>query len=174
MTGVAIVVVFLFVVGVVHAVVIVPRDSVYVIERMGRYRTTLPVGFNLIMPIADRIAFKHTLALQTRESTEVYETKDQRRASLTSAFRFRVIDAQRASYGAADYLASLLAIVRVSQKRFIEGEVWDSLRENTRSLENEILRNAEAPAEAFGVKVLEYEVRDLHLEDEAGPASKST
>ena len=165
MTSVAIVVVFLLVVGAVKAVVIVPRDSVYVIERMGRYRTTLPVGFSLILPIADRIASKHTLALQTRELSEVYETKDKRRASLTSAYRFRVLDAQRASYGAADYLASVLEIVRASQKRYIEGEAWDALRENTRSLENEILRNAEEPTEAFGVRVLEYEVRDLHLDE---------
>ena len=66
---------------------------------------------------------------------------------------------------AADYLASVLEIVRASQKRYIEGEAWDALRENTRSLENEILRNAEEPTEAFGVRVLEYEVRDLHLDE---------
>ena len=166
MTGlVAIVVVFLLVVGASLAVVIVPVDSVYVIERMGRYRKTLPVGFNVIMPIADRVAFKHTMALQTRELSDIYETKDQRRTSLASAFRFRVLNAQRASYGAADYLASLLETVRASQKRYIEGEAWDSLRENTRLLENEVLRNVDAFAETVGVKVLEYEVRDLHLED---------
>lgn len=166
MTGVAfVVVVFLLVVGAVQAVVIVPRDSVYVIERLGRYQTTLPVGFNVIMPIVDRIAFKHTLALQTRELSDVYETKDQRRASLASVFRFRVLDAQRASYGAADYLASLLETVRASQKRYIAGETWDSLHESTRTLESEVMRNVDALAETVGVKVLEYEVRDLHLED---------
>jgi hypothetical protein len=56
-------------------------------------------------------------------------------------------------------------MVRASQKRYIEGEAWDSLRENTRLLENEVLRNVDALAETVGVKVIEYEVRDLHIED---------
>jgi regulator of protease activity HflC (stomatin/prohibitin superfamily) len=163
MAGVAIVV-FLLVFGAMRAVVIVPNGSAYVIERLGRYRETLPAGFHLIMPIVDRIAFKHALARQTEELSDVYETKDRRRASLAAAFRFRVLDAQRASYGAADYLDSLRELVRTSQKRYVEGETWDSLREDSRSLEREVLRNVEAPAEAVGVIVLEYEVRDLQLQ----------
>jgi len=163
MAGVAIVVVFLLVFGAVRAVVIVPKGSAYVIERLGRYRETLLAGFHMIMPLVDRIAFKHALATQTEELSDVCETKDRHRASITAALSFLVLDAQRASYGAADYLASLRQLVRTSQKRYVEGETWDSLREDRRSLEREVLRNVEAPAEAVGVKVLKYEVQDLQL-----------
>ena len=163
MAAVAIVVVFILVVGAVRAVVIVPNGSAYVIEHLGRYRATLTAGFHIIMPIVDRIAFKHALGTQTEELSDVCETKDQHRASITAAIRFLVLDAQRASYGAADYLNFLRELVRTSQKRYVEGETWDSLRENSRSLEREVLRSVEAPAEAIGVKVLEYKVRDLQL-----------
>lgn len=147
-----------------RAVVLVPADSAYVIERLGRYRKTLLGGLHMIIPIVDRIAFKHPLAVQTEELSDVYGMKDQRQASLEAAFRFRVLDAQRASYGASDYLEFLRQLVRTSQKRYVEGKTWDSLREDRRSLEREVLRNVEAHAETVGVTFLEYEVRDLQLQ----------
>ena len=163
MSAVVIVVLFLVVIGAVRGVVIVPVGSAYIIERLGRYRGTLPPGFNLIIPMVDRVAFKHLLTTQSEELSDVYETKDRRRASVKSECRFRILDAQRASYGAADYLDFLRALVRTSQRRYIEGKTWDALREDTRSLEGEVMSNVDAPAEAVGVKVLEYHVRDLQV-----------
>jgi len=165
MVGVAIVVAFLLVFAALKAVVIVPNGSAYVIERMGRYRATLPPGFNIIMPILDRIAYKHVLAQQTEELSDVYETKDRRRATLAAAFQFRVLDPQRASYGSADYRNFLRELVRTSQKRYVAGETWDALREDSRSLEREVLQSVDELTEAIGVKVLEYTVRGLQLED---------
>jgi regulator of protease activity HflC (stomatin/prohibitin superfamily) len=154
---VAIVVVYFF----LKAKVIVPNDSAYVVERMGQYVQTLHPGFHVLMPLLDRVAFKHPLAMQTEEFSDAYETKDRRSATLKSSVRFRVLDAKRASYGAADYLDYLRTAVRTYQKKYVEGQNWESLREDTRSAESEILRNVDGLAEAVGVKVLEYEVKDL-------------
>lgn len=161
MAGAAIGVVLLLVFGAVSAIVIVPKDFAYVVERLGRYHETLSVGFHVIMPIADRIKFKHSLAAQTEELSDVCETKDQYRASLTGAFRFRVLDAQRASYGAARYVDFLRELVRTAQKRYVEAQTWDSLREDRRSLTREVLRYVQAPAETVGVIVLEYDLQNL-------------
>jgi regulator of protease activity HflC (stomatin/prohibitin superfamily) len=120
MAGAAIVVAFLLVYGILKAVVIVPNGSAYVVERLGRYRQTQFAGLHVIMPILDRIAFKHALAPQTEQLSDVCETKDRRPARLEATFRFQVLDAQRASYGAADYLDFLRTLVRTSQKRYVE------------------------------------------------------
>jgi regulator of protease activity HflC (stomatin/prohibitin superfamily) len=77
---------------------------------------------------------------------------------------FRVLDAQRASYGATNYLDYLRNAVQTSQKKYVEGQNWESLREDTRSAESEIWRNVDGLAEAIGVKVIEYKVQDLQLE----------
>jgi regulator of protease activity HflC (stomatin/prohibitin superfamily) len=158
---VGIVVVFVLVVLALRAVVIVPVGSTYVVERMGRYVGTLQPGFNVIMPILDRIAFKHPLAVQTQELSDHYETKDRRQVSLTSTFRYRVLDVQRASYGAADYLSSLRELMRTGQRRYIQDKTWDALREDTRSLEGDVMTYTDTAADALGVKVLEYQVKDL-------------
>jgi regulator of protease activity HflC (stomatin/prohibitin superfamily) len=159
---IAIVIVFVIViVFFLKAVVIVPNNSAYVVERIGRYVHTLHPGFHVLAPLLDRVAFKHTLAMQTEELSDVYETMDRRSATLKSSVRFRILDAQRASYGAADYRDYLRSAVQTFQKKYVEGQKWESLREDTRSAESEILRDVDGLAETVGVKVLEYEVKDL-------------
>lgn len=165
MINIAIVVVVLFLVfGVVRAVVIVPPGSAYVIERLGRYRGTLAAGFHMITPLVDRVAHRHSLALQTEELSDICTTKDHHRIRVAASFRFRVLDSQRAAYGSADYLQFIRELVRTVQNRFVDQVDWEFLRENSRSLEREVLHDLEAPAETVGVKVLGYEMRDLKLQ----------
>jgi regulator of protease activity HflC (stomatin/prohibitin superfamily) len=40
---------------------IVPEKSVYIIERFGKYHTSMYSGLNFLIPILDRIAYKQTL-----------------------------------------------------------------------------------------------------------------
>jgi regulator of protease activity HflC (stomatin/prohibitin superfamily) len=163
MAGIAIAVALVLIFAAVRAIRVVPNGSAYVVERLGRYRATLPAGFHVIAPIVDRVAFKHSTAPQTIELTDVCETKDHLRATLTAVLRFVVLDAQKASYASADYLDFLRALVRTSQKRYVETQTWESLREDRRSLQLEVMRGVEAAAETVGVKVLGYELRKLDL-----------
>jgi regulator of protease activity HflC (stomatin/prohibitin superfamily) len=165
MIGTLVVVAFLLIFAIAKAVVIVPDKYAYVVERMGRYDRTLSAGFHMITPIIDRIAFKHSLESQTEKLSDVYETKDGRKATVNSAFEFRVLDPQQASYGAANYLDSLRQLVRTSQTQYVASQSWDSLREDRTSFQDAIVRNAEAPAGTFGVRVLKHDVQEMELQD---------
>lgn len=161
LVGFAIVLLFLAFVVVPALVVIVPPGSAYVVERLGRYRGTLDPGFNMIVPLVDRVAHRHSLAQQTEELSELCTTKDQKRILVAASFRFRVLDSQRAAYGSADYRQFIRENVRMLQNRSVGSVDWDFLRENSRWLESEVLKDLGAPAETVGVAVLEYEVRSL-------------
>ncbi len=43
---------------------IVPQKMAYIIERLGKYSTTLEAGFHILTPFLDRVAYKHTLKEQ--------------------------------------------------------------------------------------------------------------
>ena len=40
---------------------IVPQREVYVVERLGKYQTSLDAGLHFLMPFIDRVAYKHSL-----------------------------------------------------------------------------------------------------------------
>jgi regulator of protease activity HflC (stomatin/prohibitin superfamily) len=41
--------------------VVVPQQSAYVVERLGKYATTLDAGFHMLVPFIDRIRYRHSL-----------------------------------------------------------------------------------------------------------------
>lgn len=161
---ITLIVVAIVVIGVgVPAIVIVPPGSAYVVERLGRYRTTLSAGLNVIAPLIDRVAFRFSLASEAKELAGDYETKDQKHVHLVSAFQARVLDPQRAAYGAADAGQFVSGLIQASERRRIANRMWEALREDRRSFQREVLGDADAASDAVGVKVLEYEVRDLQV-----------
>ena len=40
---------------------IVPQRQIYVVERLGKYRTSLEAGLHILMPFIDRVAYRHSL-----------------------------------------------------------------------------------------------------------------
>src|SRR5438046_1435951 len=51
----------MIVVLVAEGVRIVPQQSAWVVERLGKFDRVLVPGFNLIVPFIDRIAYRHSL-----------------------------------------------------------------------------------------------------------------
>ena len=142
-------------------VVVVPNDQAFIVERMGQYVATLHPGFHVLVPFVDAIRYKFSTAVQTQELSEVVETRDRHQASVASTYRFRILDPQRASYGASDYASFLQELVRTSQKRYVAGQTWDALRQDSRSFEAEVQRAVDEAAENVGLKLVEYSVKDM-------------
>ena len=83
---------------------VVPQQTAYVVERLGRYQDTLSAGIHVITPFIDRIAYKHTLKEQVIEIPEqVCITKDNVQVGIDGIVYLQVVDAKQASYGIANY-----------------------------------------------------------------------
>lgn len=46
-------------VAVVKTAVIVPQNMAYIVERLGKYNSTLEAGFHILIPFFDKIAYRH-------------------------------------------------------------------------------------------------------------------
>ncbi len=44
-----------------RSAIVVPQQNAYVIERLGKYSSSLSAGFHILIPFIDRIAYKHRL-----------------------------------------------------------------------------------------------------------------
>jgi len=51
--------------------VVVPQQSAFVVERLGRYSATLNAGFHLLVPFVDAIRYRHSLKAKTEACRKV-------------------------------------------------------------------------------------------------------
>jgi regulator of protease activity HflC (stomatin/prohibitin superfamily) len=58
---VALVVVIVALVFVFKTINVVPQQHALVVERLGKYHSTLAPGLNIVVPFIDRVAYKHIL-----------------------------------------------------------------------------------------------------------------
>ena len=53
--------VLLAVIVVAKTAIVVPQQSAYVVERLGRYAGTLDAGFHILTPFVDVVRYRHSL-----------------------------------------------------------------------------------------------------------------
>ena len=92
---------------------IVPQQHAWVVERLGRYDRTLTPGLSLVLPVLDRVAYKHSLKeVPLDVPSQVCITKDNTQLQVDGIIYFQVTDPMRASYGSSNYV---LAITQLAQ-----------------------------------------------------------
>jgi regulator of protease activity HflC (stomatin/prohibitin superfamily) len=83
---------------------VVPQQSAYVVERLGRYSRTLGAGFHILWPFLDSVQYKHSLKETAIDIPEqICITRDNVQVGVDGILYSKVLDPQRASYGISDY-----------------------------------------------------------------------
>jgi regulator of protease activity HflC (stomatin/prohibitin superfamily) len=159
---VAIVLLIIAVVFVIQSVKVVPQQSAWVLERLGKYHGTLTAGLNIVLPFVDKVAYKHSLKeVPLDVPSQVCITRDNTQLQVDGILYFQVTDAMRASYGSSNYI---VAITQLSQTtlRSVVGKMELDKTFEERDLINAAVVNAlDEAALNWGVKVLRYEIKDL-------------
>ncbi|MGH2603978.1 MAG: SPFH domain-containing protein, partial [Dehalococcoidia bacterium] len=92
----------------VRAVRIVPQQSAFIVERLGKYRATLGAGLNLLMPVVDKVREKVDLREQVFTShPQPVITSDNLVVSIDTVLYYVVTDARLAVYAIEDFLQAI-------------------------------------------------------------------
>ena len=84
--------------------IVVPQQSAYVVENLGKYSRTLHAGFHILVPFVERVAYRHSLKEQAIDIPEqVCITRDNVQVGVDGVLYMQVLDPQRASYGITNY-----------------------------------------------------------------------
>ena len=87
-----------------RTVIVVPQQSAYIAERLGRYSSTLNAGPHILVPFIERVAYRESLKESAVDIPEqVCITKDNVQVGIDGVLYLQVLDAARASYGISDY-----------------------------------------------------------------------
>ena len=95
--------------------VIVPQQSAYVIERLGRYSRTLQAGFHILLPFLDTIAYKHTLKEQAIDiSEQLCITRDNVQVGVDGVLYLQVLEPRQTSYGITNYIFAISQLAQTT------------------------------------------------------------
>ncbi len=165
MSGGLIVVVVLAIVAlftIARTAVVVPQQSAYVVERLGRYIGTISAGFHVLLPFADVIRYKQTLKEQAHPiEAQACITRDNVQVHVDGILYLKVLDAQRASYGIADYLFALEQLAQTTLRSEIGKIDLDRTFEERTHINSQVVTEVDKASEAWGVKVLRYEIKNI-------------
>src|SRR5688572_19717680 len=147
---------------VIEGVRIVPQQSAWVVERLGRFHGTLEPGLNLIIPFLDRVAYVHSLKEVPLDVPEqVCITRDNTQLTVDGILYYQVTDARLASYGSSNYVAAISQLAQTTLRSEIGKMELDRTFESRDDINRQIVHALDEAGRNWGIKVLRYEIKSL-------------
>ncbi len=143
-------------------VVIVPQQETYVIERLGKYYTTLSAGLHLLIPFLDSVAYRRSLKEQVIDVPEqVCITKDNVEVAVDGVLYLQILDPYKASYGISDYLFASIQLAQTTMRNEIGQLDLDKTFVERESINANIVKSIDAASENWGIKINRYEIKNI-------------
>lgn len=142
---------------------VVPQQSAFVIERLGKFSRTVHAGFHILIPFIERVAYRHTLKEQAADIDEqVCITKDNVQVGVDGILYLQVLDASRASYGIGNYMFAIAQLAQTTLRSEIGKIVLDRTFEERGSINANVVQELDRASDPWGVKVLRYEIKNIN------------
>lgn len=144
--------------------VIVPQQSVYVVERFGKYKKTLAAGVHILMPGIDRISYIHSLkedAIVLPNQTAI--TKDNVILQIDGVLYVKCVDPYHASYGIEDPIFAMTQMAQTTMRSELGKLSLDTTFLERDNLNKKIVEAINVAASNWGMVCMRYEIRDITL-----------
>ena len=159
---VSLVVIVIAIIFAIQSIKVVPQQTAWVIERLGKFHTVLNPGLNFIIPFIDKVAYRHSLKeIPLDTPSQVCITRDNTQLSVDGVLFFQVTDPKRASYGTSNYIVAITQLAQTTLRSVIGRMELDRTFEERDAINNNVVAAIDEAALNWGVKVLRYEIKDL-------------
>lgn len=159
---VAIILIIIAIIFAFKSINVIPQQTAWVIERLGKFHKVLNPGLNFIIPFIDKVAYKHSLKeIPLDTPSQVCITRDNTQLSVDGILYFQVTDPKLASYGTSNYIIAVTQLAQTTLRSVIGKMVLDETFEERDLINNQVVSAIDEAALNWGVKVLRYEIKDL-------------
>lgn len=153
----------LAIVAIAKTATVVPQQSAFIVESLGKYSKTLSAGFHILIPFIDKIAYKHGLKEQAVDIDEqVCITRDNVQVGIDGVLYLQVLDAKRASYGIMNYQFAIAQLAQTTLRSEIGKIDLDRTFEERATINSNVVSELDKASEPWGVKVLRYEIKNIN------------
>ena len=144
------------------AIIFVPQNRAYVIERFGKFQSNREAGLNFLMPFIDKVAANRSLKEQAVDvPSQGAITRDNITLTVDGVLYFRVLDPYKATYGVEDYIFAVVQLAQTTMRSELGKMELDKTFEERDKLNINIVESINQAAEPWGVQVLRYEIKDI-------------
>lgn len=141
---------------------IVPQQTAYIVERLGKYHKTYYGGLHILVPLIDRIAYRHDMkefALDVPPQNCI--TQDNVGIEVDGILYMKIVDAKSASYGVHDYIFASKQLAQTTMRSVIGTLSLDKTFEERDNINNRVISAVDMATEPWGIKVTRYEIRAI-------------
>jgi regulator of protease activity HflC (stomatin/prohibitin superfamily) len=150
------------VLAVLMTVKVVPQQTAFVQERLGKFYAVLQPGINFVIPFFDRIAYKYTLKETAIDIPEqICITRDNVQVRMDGVIFIQVIDPKKAAYGISDYTFAVVQLAQTTMRSEIGKLDLDKTFEERMTINRAVVQSIDEAAIGWGVKVLRYEIKNI-------------
>lgn len=143
--------------------VVVPQQSAYVVESLGKYSRTLRAGFHVLIPFIESAAYKHSLKELAFDIPEqICITRDNVQVGVDGVLYLQVMDPERASYGITDFAFAISQLAQTTLRSEIGKIDLDRTFEERGSINANVVSELDKASDPWGVKVLRYEIKNIN------------
>jgi len=141
---------------------VVPQQSAFVIESVGRYSRTLQAGFHILIPFVERVAYRHSLKEQAIDVAEqVCITRDNVQVAVDAVLYMQVLDPHLASYGITNYGFAISQLAQTTLRSEIGKIELDRTFEARGTINANVVAELDKASVSWGVKVMRYEIKNI-------------
>ncbi len=149
----------------ISGIKIVQQQNLLVIEFLGKFNRIVKPGFNVIIPIFERVAFILNLRTQNLDFSIVAITSDKVTVTLDTALIYQVIENQ--AYQVAYTLQNPVAVIKTTVENSIRAYVAQQTHEEILQKRDEItdylINHLRDQLLSWGYQIIGFQVKDVVL-----------
>ena len=155
---------FFFVVSLLRSIRIVPSQTALVVERLGKYLTTLEAGFHVLFPFIDKVRYRHNLKEQAVDvPSQPCITQDNVKVEVDGVLYFQVMDPKKSSYGITDHKFATIQLAQTAMRSVIGKMELDRTFEERERINATIVKSVDEASDPWGVRVTRYEIQNISV-----------
>ena len=146
----------------IRSIKLVPTQSAYIVERLGRYSRTLRPGFHALIPFLDKVTYIQT---QKEETIDVPPqecfTMDNVRVEVDGVMYISVSQPEKTSYGVVDYRLAATQLAQTTIRSIIGTMDLDKTFEERDMISGRVVGVLMEAGELWGIRTHRYEIKNI-------------
>ncbi|MDO6619412.1 MULTISPECIES: stomatin-like protein [unclassified Shewanella] len=152
----------IFVLKLFQSIRLVPTKSAYIVERLGKYHSTLDAGFHALVPFVDKVAYIHDLKEETIDvPPQECFSSDEVNVEVDGVIYISITDPVKASYGITDYRYAAIQLAQTTTRSVIGTLDLDRTFEERDIISAKVVQVLDEAGAIWGIRVHRYEIKNI-------------